>query len=88
MIRNFNINFTEKEISSIYQKIKGYPWNSITDLEGWEHGTNKTYLKEINNEKIYLSKVYAKDVFSCANKVLQHDPSFFLEKKTIVKTNY
>ena len=47
MIRNFNINFTEKEISSIYQKIKGYPWNSITDLEGWEHGTNKTYLKEL-----------------------------------------
>ena len=47
MIRNVNINFTEKEISSIYQKIKGYPWNSITDLEGWEHGTNKTYLKEL-----------------------------------------
>ena len=47
MIRNFNINFTEKEISSIYQKIKGYPWNSITDLEGWEHGTNKAYLKEL-----------------------------------------
>ena len=47
MIRDFNINFTEKEISSIYQKIKGYPWNSITDLEGWEHGTNKTYLKEL-----------------------------------------
>ncbi|MDA9605504.1 epoxide hydrolase [Candidatus Pelagibacter sp.] len=47
MIRNFNINFTEKEISSIYQKIKSYPWNSITDLEGWEHGTNKAYLKEL-----------------------------------------
>ena len=47
MIRNFNINFTDKEISSIYQKIKDYPWNSIPDLEGWEHGTNKAYLKEL-----------------------------------------
>ena len=46
MIRDFNINFNEKEISSIYQKIKDYPWNSIQDLEGWEHGTNKAYLKE------------------------------------------
>ena len=47
MITDFNINFTEKEISPIYQKIKDYPWNSIPDLEGWEHGTNKTYLKEL-----------------------------------------
>ncbi len=47
MITNFNVNFNEKEISSIYRKIKDYPWNSIHDLEGWEHGTNKTYLKEL-----------------------------------------
>ena len=47
MITDFNVNFTEKEISPIYQKIKDYPWNSIPDLEGWEHGTNKTYLKEL-----------------------------------------
>ena len=47
MITDFNINFTEKEIPPIYQKIKDYPWNSIPDLEGWEHGTNKTYLKEL-----------------------------------------
>ena len=47
MITDFNVNFTEKEISPIYQKIKDYPWNSITDLEGWEHGTNKIYLKEL-----------------------------------------
>ena len=47
MITDFNINFTEKEISPIYQKIKDYPWNSISNLEGWEHGTNKTYLKEL-----------------------------------------
>ena len=40
MITDFNVNFTEKEISPIYQKIKDYPWNSIPDLEGWEHGTN------------------------------------------------
>ena len=41
MIKEFNINFTEKEISLIYQKVKDYPWDSVNDLDGWEHGTNK-----------------------------------------------
>ena len=27
MIKEFNINFTEKEISYIYQKVKDYPWD-------------------------------------------------------------
>ena len=47
MIKEFNINFSDKEISSIYQKIKEYPWSSISNLDGWDHGTNKTYLKEL-----------------------------------------
>ena len=47
MIKEFNVNFTEKEISLVYQKVKDYPWDSITDLENWDHGTNKSYLKEL-----------------------------------------
>ena len=47
MIKEFNINFTKKEISLIYQKVKDYPWDSIADLEKWDHGTNKSYLKEL-----------------------------------------
>ncbi|MBD1138807.1 epoxide hydrolase [Pelagibacterales bacterium SAG-MED46] len=47
MIRDFNINFTEKEIFSVYQKIKDYSWDSISDLKGWDYGTNKVYLKEL-----------------------------------------
>ena len=47
MIKEFNVNFTEKEISLVYQKVKDYPWDSITDLENWNHGTNKGYLKEL-----------------------------------------
>ena len=47
MIKEFSINFTEKEISLIYQKVKDYPWDSVRDLDGWEHGTNKKYLKEL-----------------------------------------
>ena len=47
MIRQFSVNFTEKEISLIYQKVKDYPWDSVKDLDGWEHGTNKKYLKEL-----------------------------------------
>ena len=47
MMRDFKVNFTEKEISLVYQKIKDYPWSSMPDLDGWEHGTNKKYLKEL-----------------------------------------
>ena len=47
MIKEFNVNFTEKEISLVYQKVKDYPWDSIVDLENWVHGTNKSYLKEL-----------------------------------------
>jgi microsomal epoxide hydrolase len=47
MIKEFNVNFTEKEISLVYQKVKDYPWDSMVDLENWDHGTNKSYLKEL-----------------------------------------
>ena len=47
MIKEFNVNFTEKEISLVYKKVKDYPWHSIVDLENWDHGTNKNYLKEL-----------------------------------------
>ena len=47
MMRDFKVNFTKKEISSVYQKIKDYPWDTMPDLDGWEHGTNKKYLKEL-----------------------------------------
>ena len=44
MIEEFKVNYTEKEISLIYQKVKDYPWDSVKNLDGWEHGTNKKYL--------------------------------------------
>jgi len=47
MIKEFNINFTEKKILSVYQKVREYPWSSMPNLDGWDHGTNKTYLKEL-----------------------------------------
>ena len=43
----FSINYSEQEISLIKQKVKEYPWTAMPDIEGWEHGTNKEYLKEL-----------------------------------------
>ena len=34
MIKEFKVNFTEKEISLIYQKVKDYPWDSIKKFRG------------------------------------------------------
>ena len=47
MIEEFNINVSENDLSNINLKIKNYPWSSIEDMEGWIHGTNKKYLKEL-----------------------------------------
>ena len=47
MIKEFNINISEKELSNIKSKIENYPWSSIEDMEGWTYGTNKKYLKEL-----------------------------------------
>ena len=47
MIKNFKINTSSEQISNINSKIKSYPWSSIEDMEGWLHGSNKKYLKEL-----------------------------------------
>ena len=47
MIKDFRINITESELSLIKTKIKNYPWSSTQDMDGWTHGTNKKYLKEL-----------------------------------------
>ena len=47
MIKEFTINVSEEQISNINNKIKNYPWSSIENMNGWTHGTNKKYLKEL-----------------------------------------
>ena len=47
MIKEFNINVSSEQIFNINSKIKSYPWSSIEDMDGWTHGTNKIYLKEL-----------------------------------------
>jgi len=49
MIKEFNINISEEQISNIKLKVQNYPWSSIEDMDGWTHGTNKKYLKELCN---------------------------------------
>ena len=47
MIRDYKINVSNEQISNIISKIKDYPWSSIENMEGWTHGANKEYLKEL-----------------------------------------
>ena len=49
MVKPFKVNISETIIQDIYKKVKQYPWNEIQNLEGWKHGTNFKYLKEISN---------------------------------------
>ena len=47
MIRDFNINFSDVEISNIYKRIKDYPWQSMPDIDNWRYGTNFSYIKKL-----------------------------------------
>jgi len=35
-------------LNKIYNKVKKYPWNDVQNMDGWEHGTNSKYLKDIS----------------------------------------
>ena len=47
MIKEFQINVSDEQISNIFSKINDYPWSLVEDLDEWEHGANKKYLKEL-----------------------------------------
>ena len=49
MIKKFKINIAESKIYRIYQKVIEYDWNIIVNLDDWNQGTNKVYLKELCN---------------------------------------
>jgi len=49
MVKPFKVNISEKIIQDIYSKIRQYPWRDISNLEGWEHGANFNYIREISN---------------------------------------
>jgi microsomal epoxide hydrolase len=54
MVKPFKVNISNEIIESIYYKIKKYPWNEMPNVDGWDYGTNLTYIKEI-------SKYWVKD---------------------------
>ncbi len=54
MIKPFKLRVPNGKVNKIYDKVKKYPWNSIQNMNGWEHGTNLKYLKEIS--KYWVTK--------------------------------
>ena len=48
MIKPFKVNVPNSTLDNIYNKVRKYPWEDISKLEGWQHGTNFKYLKEIS----------------------------------------
>ena len=48
MIRPFKLCVSRKTLNTIYKKVKGYPWNNIENIQGWQLGANYNYLKKIS----------------------------------------
>ena len=47
MVEPFKVNIPDQIIRDIYEKVKKYPWHAMPKIDGWEHGTNINYIKEI-----------------------------------------
>ena len=47
MIKKFSVNYSDKELSIIYDKIRNYPWQTMPNVDHWEYGTSHKYLKEL-----------------------------------------
>ena len=54
MISKFKVSVSRGTLNQIYSKIKGYPWDNVQKLDGWEHGTNYKYLRSLS--KYWTSK--------------------------------
>jgi len=54
MIKPFKLRVPNNTLNKIYNKVKKYPWTNIQNMNGWEHGTNLKYLKEIS--KYWITK--------------------------------
>ena len=50
MIKKFKVNVSKKTLINIYKKIRKFPFNNIQNMDGWLHGTNHDYLKNISNQ--------------------------------------
>ena len=48
MIKRFKVSVSKNTLDQIYKKVRKYPWNDIQNMDGWTHGTNHKYLKEIS----------------------------------------
>ena len=54
MIKPFKLRVPNNTLNKIYNKVKKYPWTNIQNMNGWKHGTNLKYLKEIS--KYWITK--------------------------------
>ena len=64
MIKPYKISVSDNTLKSIYKKVENYPWEEIPLLEGWSHGTNIKYIKDLSkywinefNWKSYENKI-------------------------------
>ena len=46
LIKPFNINIAEETIQDILARVRSFPWAAMAELNGWNHGTNLSYMKE------------------------------------------
>ena len=46
-IRSFHIDIPDEILERIRSQVCDYSWNDMADLEGWGHGTNLQYMKDL-----------------------------------------
>ncbi|SCX84745.1 epoxide hydrolase family protein [Desulfoluna spongiiphila] len=47
MVTPFTIDIPEQTLEQIRRRVADFPWQDMTQDEGWDHGTNLDYMKEL-----------------------------------------
>ena len=48
MIKPFKVSVPDSTLEKIYNKVKNYPWKEMSNLDGWEYGSNLNYMKDFS----------------------------------------
>ena len=47
LLNPYTIDVDNKIFDDIYKRISLYPWDSLISVDGWDYGTDPTYMKEL-----------------------------------------
>ena len=43
----YTVSVERKIIDQVYQRVLSYPWDALISVDGWDYGSDPSYMKEL-----------------------------------------